>query len=110
MVCGRGRCFCVANRLCCVSSLPDVRFVSLWQEDVGAADSSRYSVRLRPFHVFRCAADDNRVGGLCVPRPRDTLPWVEKYRPNTLSDLISQDDIVSTSECALWWRAAVAVG
>jgi hypothetical protein len=47
---------------------------------------------------------------LCVPRPRDTLPWVEKYRPNTLSDLISQDDIVSTSECALWWRAAVAVG
>jgi hypothetical protein len=27
-----------------------------------------------------------------------TIPWVEKYRPATLSDLISQQDIVNTSE------------
>jgi hypothetical protein len=28
------------------------------------------------------------------------LPWVEKYRPSSLTDLISQADIVNTSECA----------
>jgi hypothetical protein len=27
----------------------------------------------------------------------NNLPWVEKYRPNTLSDLISQQHITSTS-------------
>lgn len=26
-----------------------------------------------------------------------TLPWIEKYRPTSLADLISQDEIVSTS-------------
>ena len=30
---------------------------------------------------------------------QDTLPWVEKYRPRTLGDLISHDDIISTSNC-----------
>ena len=25
-----------------------------------------------------------------------SIPWVEKYRPQTLSDLISHDDIIST--------------
>ena len=27
----------------------------------------------------------------------DRLPWVEKYRPSTLDELISQEDIVTTS-------------
>lgn len=34
------------------------------------------------------------VGGV---NPNASLPWVEKYRPETLDDLIAQDDIVSTS-------------
>eukprot|EP00475_Leptophrys_vorax_P018043 TRINITY_DN2465_c0_g1_i4.p1 TRINITY_DN2465_c0_g1~~TRINITY_DN2465_c0_g1_i4.p1 ORF type:complete len:173 (+),score=57.85 TRINITY_DN2465_c0_g1_i4:35-553(+) len=29
---------------------------------------------------------------------RENLPWVEKYRPAQLSDLVSQDDIISTVE------------
>jgi replication factor C subunit 3/5 len=28
--------------------------------------------------------------------PAQSLPWVEKYRPKTLDDLVSQEDIVST--------------
>ncbi|KAI8595450.1 P-loop containing nucleoside triphosphate hydrolase protein [Dissophora ornata] len=28
----------------------------------------------------------------------DTLPWVEKYRPVTLDDLVSHEDITSTIE------------
>lgn len=27
---------------------------------------------------------------------KKTLPWIEKYRPATLSDLISHEDIVKT--------------
>jgi hypothetical protein len=27
----------------------------------------------------------------------DNLPWVEKYRPKTLDDLVSHEDITSTS-------------
>ncbi len=30
------------------------------------------------------------------------LPWVEKYRPVDLDDLIAQDDIISTSLLALF--------
>ena len=26
----------------------------------------------------------------------ETLPWIEKYRPKNLSDLVAQDDITST--------------
>ncbi len=33
---------------------------------------------------------------------QDTLPWVEKYRPKTLNDLISHDDIISTSILLLY--------
>eukprot|EP00475_Leptophrys_vorax_P018046 TRINITY_DN2465_c0_g1_i7.p1 TRINITY_DN2465_c0_g1~~TRINITY_DN2465_c0_g1_i7.p1 ORF type:complete len:109 (+),score=28.49 TRINITY_DN2465_c0_g1_i7:35-361(+) len=29
---------------------------------------------------------------------RENLPWVEKYRPAQLSDLVSQDDIISTGD------------
>ena len=29
----------------------------------------------------------------------DALPWVEKYRPTSLDSIVSQDDIVATSEC-----------
>lgn len=28
----------------------------------------------------------------------DTLPWVEKYRPQTLDELVSHEDITSTSK------------
>lgn len=28
----------------------------------------------------------------------DNLPWVEKYRPKTLDDLVSHDNITSTSK------------
>ncbi|KAJ1953856.1 Subunit of heteropentameric Replication factor C (RF-C) [Linderina pennispora] len=30
------------------------------------------------------------------PQPNENLPWVEKYRPTTLSELVSQKDIVDT--------------
>ena len=30
---------------------------------------------------------------------KDALPWVEKYRPDKLDDLIAHEDIISTSEC-----------
>ena len=33
------------------------------------------------------------------------LPWVEKYRPNSLDDLISQGDIINTST----WRALLTL-
>lgn len=28
----------------------------------------------------------------------DALPWVEKYRPTSLDNIVSQDDIIATSE------------
>ena len=33
------------------------------------------------------------------------LPWVEKYRPSTLSDLVAHEDIVSilTVRCCLYY-------
>ena len=30
----------------------------------------------------------------------DALPWVEKYRPTSLDNIVSQDDIIATSGCA----------
>ncbi|KAJ1916690.1 Subunit of heteropentameric Replication factor C (RF-C) [Mycoemilia scoparia] len=33
-----------------------------------------------------------------VPKLNENLPWVEKYRPNTLDDLVSQQGIVDTIE------------
>ena len=38
--------------------------------------------------------------------PEDTLPWVEKYRPKSLDQLVSHQDIVSTSKF-LWLLAKV---
>lgn len=29
----------------------------------------------------------------------DNLPWVEKYRPVTLDDVVAHQDIISTSKC-----------
>lgn len=29
------------------------------------------------------------------------MPWVEKYRPNCLDDLISHEEIISTSKFSL---------
>ena len=29
----------------------------------------------------------------------DALPWVERYRPTSLDNIVSQDDIVATSGC-----------
>lgn len=46
--------------------------------------------------------DDAQDGDALMPSTAakeeapSTLPWVEKYRPATLSDLISQQDIVNT--------------
>lgn len=31
----------------------------------------------------------------------DNLPWVEKYRPKTLDDLVSHENITSTSNVSL---------
>jgi len=31
----------------------------------------------------------------------DNLPWVEKYRPQTLDDLVSHEDITSTSKTSI---------
>lgn len=28
----------------------------------------------------------------------DALPWVEKYRPTSLDNIVSQDDIIATSK------------
>ena len=30
---------------------------------------------------------------------RQTLPWVEKYRPSSLDELVAHEDIVSIREC-----------
>ena len=30
---------------------------------------------------------------------KGALPWVEKYRPESLTDLVSQGDIVTTCTC-----------
>lgn len=58
-------------------------------------------------HTCSCSEEDDTMSGTLVPMlasgKRDTtgyLPWVEKYRPSELSELVSQADIVSTSECA----------
>ena len=32
--------------------------------------------------------------GVPLPNVRDTLPWVEKYRPNSLDDLIAHEEII----------------
>jgi hypothetical protein len=48
-------------------------------KNVGAADAAAASSRL-------AAVDASSF-----------LPWVEKYRPSSLTDLISQQDIVNTS-------------
>lgn len=32
----------------------------------------------------------------------DSLPWVEKYRPQTLDELVSHQDITSTSKSPLF--------
>ena len=29
---------------------------------------------------------------------KDSLPWVEKYRPNSLSEMIAHDEIISICE------------
>ena len=44
---------------------------------------------------------------------RSTLPWVEKYRPESLDDLIAHEDIIATSECCVaatlvWSKPAAA--
>ena len=33
-----------------------------------------------------------------IKQPASNLPWVEKYRPKQLDDLISHTDIISTSQ------------
>lgn len=38
---------------------------------------------------------------LAVTDELDNLPWVEKYRPQTLDDLVSHEDITSTSKTAI---------
>lgn len=41
-------------------------------------------------------------------RREAALPWVEKYRPDSLSDLVSQGDIVTTrASCAHFGITAV---
>jgi hypothetical protein len=35
-----------------------------------------------------------------------TSPWIEKYRPDTLQDLIAHQDIVETGEIQLDFRTA----
>jgi hypothetical protein len=35
---------------------------------------------------------------LNITQELDNLPWVEKYRPKTLEELVSHEDITSTSK------------
>ena len=42
------------------------------------------------------AREGAREGGLAA-LDLDSLPWVEKYRPVTLADVVAHQDIISTS-------------
>ena len=37
------------------------------------------------------------VSGMSEAKTDSNLPWVEKYRPNGLEDVIAHEDIISTS-------------
>ena len=39
--------------------------------------------------------------GLAKLLSEDNLPWVEKYRPATLDDVVAHKDIISTSKSSL---------
>mmetsp|Transcript_20703 Transcript_20703/g.20052 ORF Transcript_20703/g.20052 Transcript_20703/m.20052 type:complete len:346 (-) Transcript_20703:256-1293(-) len=38
--------------------------------------------------------EDESTSAKVVPNARDTLPWVEKYRPNSLEELIAHEEII----------------
>lgn len=40
----------------------------------------------------------------------DTLPWVEKYRPASLDELIAHEDIISTSACPIFHAISQRAG
>jgi len=39
-----------------------------------------------------------KMAAMEVDLPPENLPWVEKYRPSCLNDLISHKDIIGTIE------------
>lgn len=48
--------------------------------------------------------------GLAKLLSEDNLPWVEKYRPVTLDDVVAHKDIISTSEFIYLSVNARAIG
>lgn len=43
-------------------------------------------------------------------RIQQSLPWVEKYRPNKLEDLVAHEDIITTRMyCQTCWRVVEPV-
>ena len=49
------------------------------------------------FHHCRDQGVANRGVRMEVER-EESLPWVEKYRPSELDNIISQNDIITTSK------------
>ena len=49
------------------------------------------------FHHYRDQGVANRGTVMEVER-EESLPWVEKYRPAELDNIISQNDIITTSK------------
>ena len=49
------------------------------------------------FHHYRDQGVANR-GAVMEVEPEESLPWVEKYRPAELDNIISQNDIITTSK------------
>lgn len=41
-------------------------------------------------------ADLMEIDGAAKPNKADSLPWVEKYRPSSFTELISHDAIINT--------------
>ena len=57
------------------------------------------------------AHDDGLASRLSrTTQTTQSLPWVEKYRPDALSELVSQGDIVSTRACKCAARRGARAG
>ncbi|CDJ28686.1 activator 1 36 kDa, putative [Eimeria mitis] len=69
-----------------------------------ASDTPRATVNAETAATGTSKMDESRnqqgaVGGGCVASTEGgDLPWVERYRPRTLSDILSHDDIIQTSK------------
>ena len=63
-------------------------------------------VRFRPkftFYNFTPGGDDSNFGGstqMSEEQPQ-SIPWVEKYRPQTMDDIVQQDEVVAALKSTL---------